>query len=71
MSICKGKILFSILLASVIMCLQFSMQEEDIIKHINGKCHVCFKMQEEVIIEHLRRLFSQLVEHCVTHACTL
>ena len=52
MSICKGKILFSILLASVIMCLQFSMQEEDIIKHINGKCHVCFRMQEEVIIEH-------------------
>ena len=36
----KGKILFSILLASVI-CLQISMQEDDALMHTIGKCHLC------------------------------
>jgi hypothetical protein len=31
--------MLSIPLASLV-CLQFSMQKEDTIKHINGKCHV-------------------------------
>ena len=36
----QGKIFFSILLGSV-MSLHLSMQEEDILEHIHGKCHVC------------------------------
>ena len=24
-----------------VMCLNFNMQEEDIIQHTNGKCHLC------------------------------
>jgi hypothetical protein len=24
-----------------VMCLYFSMQEEDIVEHINGKCNLC------------------------------
>ena len=32
--------LLSVLMASV-TCLQFSMQEEDITEHTNGKCHLC------------------------------
>ena len=30
----------SVLMASVI-CLYFSMQEEDILKHTNDMCHLC------------------------------
>ena len=30
----------SLLMASV-MCLHFNMQEEDILEHTNGKCHLC------------------------------
>jgi hypothetical protein len=36
----KGKILLSILMASVV-CLHFGRQEEDIIKHTNDKGHLC------------------------------
>ena len=38
--VCKGKIVLSILMASV-MCLHFCMQEEDILEHSNGKYHLC------------------------------
>ena len=24
-----------------VMCLYFCMQEEDIVEHTNGKCHLC------------------------------
>ena len=24
-----------------VMCLYFSMQEEDVVEHINGKCNLC------------------------------
>ena len=34
----QEKDMFSILMASV-MCLHFSMQEEDILEYTNGKCH--------------------------------
>ena len=38
--VCKGKILLSMLMASV-MCLQFSVQEEDVLEHTNPfKCHL-------------------------------
>jgi hypothetical protein len=47
---CKGKIILSILMTSV-MCLHLSMQEEDILEHTNGKCHLCTRYQ--------------LVDHCV------
>ena len=30
----------SVLMTSV-TCLRFSMQEQDILKHTNGKCHLC------------------------------
>ena len=36
-----------------VMCLQFCMQEEDILEHSNGKWHLSVD-------------FSQLVDHCVT-----
>jgi hypothetical protein len=36
----QGNILFSLLMASV-MRLHFSMQEEDVLEHTDGKCHVC------------------------------
>ena len=26
---------------ATIMCLYFAMQEEDILEHINAKCHLC------------------------------
>ena len=39
-TICKGKIVLSVLMAGV-MCLHFSMQDEDILEHNNGKCHLC------------------------------
>ena len=32
--------IFNILMASVI-CLHFGMQEEGILAHTNGKCHLC------------------------------
>ena len=35
----KGKKIMSTLMESV-MCLRFSMQEEDIFEHINDKCHL-------------------------------
>ena len=35
----QGEDILSILMASV-MCLHFSMQEEDILEHINAKCHL-------------------------------
>ena len=38
--VCKGNILLSVLMVSV-MCLHFSVQEEDIPEHTNGKCHLC------------------------------
>ena len=38
--VCKGKILLSTLMASV-MCMHFSMQEEHILEHINAKCYLC------------------------------
>ena len=34
--ICKGKLFLSTLMATV-MCVHFSMQEEDILEHTNGK----------------------------------
>ena len=37
--ICKGKILLSLLMPSV-MYLHFSMQEEEIREYTNAKCHV-------------------------------
>jgi hypothetical protein len=36
----QGKIFLSVLMASV-MCLQFSMQEEDVLEHTIGKRHSC------------------------------
>ena len=47
---CKGSIILSILMASV-MHLHLSMQEEDILEHTNGKCQLCTRYQ--------------LVDHCV------
>jgi hypothetical protein len=38
--ICEGEIFLSVLMASV-NYLDFSMQEEDILERINGKCHLC------------------------------
>ena len=37
--ICKGKILLSVLMASV-ECLHLGMQEEDIFERTNGQCHL-------------------------------
>jgi hypothetical protein len=39
--IMEGEDIMSILKASV-TCLHFSMQEEDILEHINGKCHFMY-----------------------------
>jgi hypothetical protein len=36
----KDILILSLMMASV-MCLHFSMQEEDTLEHINGKCHLC------------------------------
>ena len=36
----QGKIFLSVLMASV-MCSQIGMLEENILEHINGKCHLC------------------------------
>ena len=36
----QGEDIFSVVMASA-MCLHFSMQEEDILEHANGKCHLC------------------------------
>ena len=41
-----------IVLMARVMCLQFSMQEGDILEHTNRKCHLC--------------TFSRRVAHCVT-----
>ena len=38
--VCKGKTFLSVRMAST-MYLHFSMHEEDILEHINGKCHLC------------------------------
>jgi hypothetical protein len=53
--------------------LHFSMQGEDIIEHIVGKCQGClnFVMQEEDTFEQIMPSviwvhFSQLIDHCVT-----
>ena len=37
--VCEGEMFLSVLMASV-TCLHFSMQEEDILQHINGYCHM-------------------------------
>ena len=50
--VCKGKLLLSILMASL-MCLNFSMQEEESLEHTNAISFVY--------------TYSQLVDHCVTN----
>ena len=37
---CKRKMFWSVLMSSV-MCLQFEVQEEDVLELTNGKCHLC------------------------------
>ena len=37
--VCKGKIIFSVL--KYTKYLQSSVQEEGILEHTNGKCHLC------------------------------
>ena len=51
----KGKIFLSVLMASI-MCLHFSMQDEDILSILMAS-YTCVH-------------FSQLVDYCVTYACT-
>jgi hypothetical protein len=36
----QGEIFLSVLMAGV-MCLDFSMQEEEILENTNGQCHLC------------------------------
>ena len=53
--VCKGHIWLSILMTSVV-CLHFSMKEDDVLEHTNIKCHLC--------------TLSQHVGHYVLHAYT-
>ena len=33
-----------------VMCLHFSVQEEDILEHTNDKCHLCIIVNLETIV---------------------
>ena len=41
------------------MCLHFNMQEEDILEHTNGKCHLC-------TLESTRRPLCNIGMHIIT-----
>ena len=59
---CKSKKRFSILI-SIVMYLHFSMQEEDIIEHTNGKCHVFTLMINELTITYPKHRPHNIITH--------
>jgi hypothetical protein len=45
------------------MCVHFSMQEEDIIEHTNGKCHVFTLMINELTIMYPKHRPHNIIAH--------
>ena len=58
--VCKLKYLFfSSTLTTSVMCLHFTMEEEDILEHTNGRCRLC-------TLQSSCRLMCNIYTHLIT-----